>query len=332
MNALALACLCAAAALSQKLNQHRLLELMTERFSSAQLSLPVTLAPQSWQAGRSPPERAASLRSSRGGGLDLAFRGEFGYEMVALGAVFYEALVGGRTRVTGCGSMAPFYDFYVDEYNENSSCTRVGAVNLRAALRPPRPRALEKWADILLNPLPLAWLSPPLREFHRSAAVISRWPLALEVARQRRAVVVISNKFTPEFIVRGAGGDALEAIRMRPTNFFPISSVTRMIDEVVASGAFCIYNRPGNLVPQDAAATGQVSLAFADKATIVARASNRSDAWFGKVKLVEWYVDAGAPSYNDALVRVLALSQCTVSTQGGSWCPPCISTLLPPHM
>jgi hypothetical protein len=289
------------------------LELIGEHLRAVQRRLPVDLL---LDGGVEPRPLRPLAPFGAGRGVELAFRGEFGYEMIALGFAFYASLAGAPLRVRGCGPMGAFYAFYA-AYTDDERCTRGVAVGLLdGALAPgPLPKALGKWHDMLLDRLPRVWLAPPLREFHSRAARDERWPLADAL---RHGVLVISNKFTSEFFVRAeARGGGREA--RGPTNFYSVESVQRMIDAAVRlTGLTVVYNRPGALVPQDASATGQLARAFGDKAMIEARARNRSHPWHERVRLVEALERPAAASYNDVLVRALALSRCVVAVQGGS--------------
>lgn len=234
--------------------------------------------------------------------------------MCALGFVLFHALGDAVEKVTGCGHMQPFYFFLKPSaYEDNLPCVRHVDVNLTAALGGALPSYASSWGDMILDPLPRAWISPPIREAWDFVRTPSGWPAALH---GDKPLVVISNKFTREFFI-GRG----QVTSLSPTNYLSIDTVSRLIDAVVQAGGNVVYNRAGKLVVEDDAATGQASLPFADKQFITDRARNATDTWAGRVHLAEWLLEAnGDLSYNDALVAAMGRAECFVSVQGGtSW-------------
>lgn len=245
--------------------------------------------------------------------LDVAFRGEFGYEMVAFGFEFYHALAGGATRIVGCGHMAPFY-WFARQYVENATCKRKPDTNMLSALAHAPSAELAQWRDMILDPLPLHWISPPTREYHAARLGARSAALGLPAELRTAPVVMISNKYTREFFITRRGSVALQ-----PTNFLALDALSAIVDAAVRSGAIVLYNRPGALVPQDAEATGQQALPFADKSVLLRRAANATHPWHGRVHLVERLAPPGT-EYNDILVAAMSAARCFVSVQGGtSW-------------
>eukprot|EP00898_Chlorokybus_atmophyticus_P005120 jgi/Chlat1/5609/Chrsp369S00862 len=166
------------------------------------------------------------------GPVSIDYRGEFGFEMVAIYPwVYYQYVHGRLNNTVGCGHMAPFY-WFSPNHVDDPTCKRMWFK---------LPDYVDWPYDLHRSALPDAWLPPPLARHYRCMP-----PLITT----KKPIMVISNKYEMEW-------------NKPPINFIPTRTLLAMLRELTKKFTI-VYNRAGDSIPMD----HQQSLELHDKEQI----------------------------------------------------------------
>ncbi|CAI5467884.1 unnamed protein product [Closterium sp. Yama58-4] len=220
--------------------------------------------------------------------IDISFKGEFGYELIAVLPHAYWHFLNGTLRSTrACASPLSLLYYFSPNHSTDPNCKRSNDYNY----------VIKQYGftkGLHFSDIPHYWHPPPL--VHRIRELGRVW---LDVPIGGAPLVIISNKYEIEWAEP-------------PTNFIDVPNLLIIIREFLNKGYFVVYNRPGHSIQADPEQGDRFDLGdhtrLAEEFGSEARFRTMQqihEAWPGL-------------SFNEVQFRMMARSSCFISVQGGT--------------
>ncbi|GJP64982.1 hypothetical protein CLOP_g21912 [Closterium sp. NIES-67] len=219
--------------------------------------------------------------------IDISFKGEFGYELIAVLPHAYWHLLNGTLRSTkSCGSSLSLLYYFSPAHATDPNCKRSNDHN----------HVIKEYGfskGLHFSDIPENWHPPPL--VYRTRELGRVW-LDVPIGAP---LVMISNKYEIEWAEP-------------PANFIDVPTLLTVIHEFLNKGYYVVYNRPGKSIKADPEQGDRDDLG--DHPRLAEEFG--SEARFRTMQQIHevW------PSldFNEVQFRMMARSSCFVSVQGGS--------------
>ncbi|GJP44809.1 hypothetical protein CLOM_g4222 [Closterium sp. NIES-68] len=219
--------------------------------------------------------------------VDISFKGEFGYELIAVLPHAYWHFLNGTLKSTkSCGSSLSLLYYFSPAHSTDPDCKRLDYHN----------HVIKQYGftkGLHFSDIPEYWHPPPL--VYRTRELGRVWldvPIGVPL-------VIISNKYEIEWA-------------KPPANFIDVPTLRTVIHEFLNKGYYVVYNRPGKSIKADPEQGDRDDLG--DHLRLAEEFG--SEARFRTMQQIHeiW------PSldFNEVQFRMMARSSCFVSVQGGS--------------
>ncbi|GJP44811.1 hypothetical protein CLOM_g4224 [Closterium sp. NIES-68] len=218
--------------------------------------------------------------------IDISFKGEFGYELIAVLPHAYWHFLNGTLRSTkSCGSSLSLLYYFSPAHYTDPHCKRSNNFNY----------VIKQYGfteGLHFSDIPEYWHPPPIVQRTRE---LGRVWLDVPIGSP---LVIISNKVEIEW-----GGP--------PVNFIDMSTLLTIIHEFLNNGYFVVYNRPGRSIRVDPEQGDMFD--FEDHPRLAEEFG--TEARFQTMQQIhEAWPNLG---FNEVQFRMMARSSCFVSVQGG---------------